>query len=52
MKKGSIFSQPVLIIMIIAIAALLIYVMWTWLGVWGAGQAKNISGGIDVSNYI
>ncbi len=51
MEKGSIWSSVVLLFLIIAIAAILLFVV-VGIGKWGTLNAKNISKAIDITKYV
>ncbi|GEM_PF-6262646 len=52
MRKASIWEKPVSIILIIVIAALLIFLIYMWLGKWGASHASSIADAIDITKYV
>ena len=52
MKKASIWEQPVNILLIIAIAAVLLFVIYFLIGKWGAGNVKNITEALDITRYV
>ena len=52
MKKARMEIYVIGFIIVIILTALLVVLLWDWLGVWGVQQAENISGGLDVTGLV
>jgi len=52
MKKGSIFEQPAMLVLSVAIAAVIIMFVVYLLIYWGGPQTANITKGLEVAKYV